>query len=37
MEFIAKRYGGGLALYGYNRDVLKDDDMPPLNIPEGAA
>jgi hypothetical protein len=35
MEFIARRYGSALKLYGYNRDVLKDDDMPPLNTPEG--
>jgi hypothetical protein len=35
MEVIAKRYGEGLAFYGYNRDVLGDGEMPPLNTPEG--
>lgn len=31
MELIAGRYGPDLALYGYNRDVLPDGEMPPLN------
>jgi hypothetical protein len=35
MEVIAKRYGSDLAFYGYNRDVLGDGEMPPLNTPEG--
>jgi AAA domain len=35
MEVIAKRYGGDIAFYGYNRDVLADGEMPPLNTPEG--
>ncbi len=35
IRFIAKRYGEGLPLWGYNRDVLTADDMPPLNTPEG--
>src|SRR5271165_1792433 len=35
MEIVAGRYGPDLKLYGYNRDVLKDDDLPPLNTEEG--
>jgi hypothetical protein len=35
MEVIAKRYGPDIAFYGYNRDVLGDGEMPPLNTPEG--
>jgi hypothetical protein len=35
MELIARRYGPELQLYGYNRDALKDIDLPPLNTPEG--
>jgi AAA domain len=35
MEAIAKRYGPDLAFYGYNREVLGDGEMPPLNTPEG--
>jgi hypothetical protein len=35
MEIIAHRYGSDITLYGYNRDVLKEGDMPPLNTPEG--
>jgi hypothetical protein len=37
MQLIASRYGSDLTLYGYNRDVLPDGEMPPLNTPEGAA
>jgi len=35
MEIVAGRYGSDLKLFGYNRDVLKDDDLPPLNTEEG--
>ena len=35
MEFIGQRYGPDRPLYGYNRDILKDEDLPPLNTPEG--
>jgi hypothetical protein len=35
MELIGHLYGPDLKLYGYNRDVLKDGEMPPLNTPEG--
>ena len=37
MELIAQRYGPDISFWGYSRDVLGDDDMPPLNTPEGAA
>ena len=37
MELIADRYGEGLDLYGYSRDVLPEGDMPALNTPMGAA
>lgn len=37
MELIGQRYGSALTLYGYNRDILEDGDMPPLNTPEGEA
>jgi hypothetical protein len=36
MRLVADRYGSDLALYGYNRDALKDDDLPPLNTQKGA-
>jgi AAA domain len=32
---IAKQYGGNIELYGYNRDVLGPDDLPPLNTAPG--
>jgi hypothetical protein len=35
MQLLASRYGASLELFGYNRDALGDDEMPPLNIPEG--
>jgi hypothetical protein len=35
MEVIAKRHGPDLQFNGYNRDVLGDGEMPPLNTPEG--
>jgi RecA-family ATPase len=30
IELIAKQYGSDIKLFGYNRDVLGPDDMPPL-------
>lgn len=35
MELIATRYGEDIELYGYNRDDLGDDAMPPLNTEAG--
>jgi hypothetical protein len=35
MALVAQLYGDDLTLYGYNRDVLKDGEMPPLNTPDG--
>jgi AAA domain len=35
MEIVARQYGPDIELYGYCRDILGDDDMPPLNKPEG--
>jgi RecA-family ATPase len=35
MEFVAQRYGPDLRLFGYNRDVLSEGDLPPLDTPEG--
>jgi hypothetical protein len=35
MQLIAERYGSDIKLFGYSRDVLGPDDMPPLNTPEG--
>lgn len=35
MEIVARQYGPDIELYGYCRDILDDDDMPPLNKPEG--
>ena len=35
MQLIAKRYGPDIQLYGYNREALGDEAMPPLNTPEG--
>jgi len=35
MQLVAERYGPDVELYGYNRDVLEDGEMPPLNTPEG--
>ncbi|WP_294532606.1 AAA family ATPase [uncultured Rhodoblastus sp.] len=37
MELVAKRYGEDIALYGYNRDDLGDEEMPPLNTEAGQA
>jgi hypothetical protein len=35
LQIIAQRYGHDLELYAYNRDVLSDGEMPPLNTPPG--
>ena len=35
MELIAKRYGKDLPFYGYNREDLGFDGMPPLNTDAG--
>ena len=35
MELIAAQFGNDLPLYGYNRDVLGDGEMPPFNTSEG--
>jgi len=35
MKVVADRYGNDLELYGYNREVLPDGEMPPLNTEEG--
>ena len=32
---ITRTYGSGIELYGYCRDVLDEDDMPPINSPQG--
>jgi hypothetical protein len=37
MQIVATRYGDDIALYGYSRDVLGEDDMPPLNTEGGQA
>ncbi len=36
IKLIAARYGGGIPLSVYSRDVLGAGDMPPLNTPAGA-
>ena len=35
MELVADQYGSTLELFGYNRDVLGDGEMPPLNTEAG--
>jgi AAA domain-containing protein len=35
LTLIADRYGAEIELYAYNRDSLKDGDLPPLNTQEG--
>jgi hypothetical protein len=35
MELVAARYGADIELFGYNREVLGEDDMPPLNAEAG--
>jgi hypothetical protein len=37
MELIAERYGRDLQFYGYNREDLGFDGMPPLNTDLGQA
>ena len=37
MKLVADECGADVALYGYNRDVLGSEDLPPLNTPEGEA
>ncbi len=37
MELIGNRYGDDIALFGYSRDVLAPDEMPPLNTETGRA
>jgi hypothetical protein len=37
MENVARQFGDTIEIYGYNRDVLDDDEMPPFNTPEGEA
>jgi hypothetical protein len=37
MELIAERYGEDIELFGYNRDVIGPDEMPPLNTDAGRA
>jgi hypothetical protein len=37
LEIIAKRYGGDLDLFAYNREVIGEDEMPPLNTDAGEA
>jgi hypothetical protein len=35
MQLIAARYGSELVFYGYNREDLGDDGLPPLNTEAG--
>jgi len=35
MRIIAEIYGADIELYGYNREVLGPDEMPPLNAVDG--
>src|SRR5271165_7079220 len=37
MQLIADEFGEDLTLFGYNRDDLGPEEMPPLNSPEGEA
>ncbi len=37
MELIGNHYGDDIALFGYSRDVLAPDEMPPLNTDMGRA
>jgi hypothetical protein len=37
MRLVAEEFGEVLVLYGYNRDVLEPNEMPPLNTPDGEA
>jgi hypothetical protein len=31
MELLGRRYGPGVAFYGYNREDLGDAGLPPIN------
>lgn len=35
IEMIAEQYGDDIEFYGYNREDLGDNGLPPLNIPLG--
>jgi RecA-family ATPase len=35
MRLVADLYGRDIPLFGYNRDALKDGDLPPLNTDKG--
>ena len=35
MQLIAARYGDDIQFYGYNREDLGDDGLPPLNTEQG--
>jgi RecA-family ATPase len=35
MQLVADPYGSSLELFGYNRDVLVEGEMPPLNTEAG--
>jgi hypothetical protein len=35
MQLVAEQFGADIQLYGYSRDVLGADDMPPLNTEDG--
>ena len=37
MAMVGDRYGDDIPLFGYNRDVLGPEEMPPLNTEVGAA
>ncbi|MGA2637427.1 AAA family ATPase [Methylocella sp.] len=37
LELLAKRYGADIDFYGYNREDLGDDGLPPLNTEAGQA
>ena len=37
MELVAGRYGEDIQFYGYNREALGDDGLPPLNTEAGQA
>ena len=37
IEQVVALYGSDAQIYGYNRDDLDDEQMPPLNTPEGEA
>jgi hypothetical protein len=35
MHLVAEQYGADIQLYGYSRDILGYNEMPPLNTEEG--